>query len=159
MSTRSLLLVAAAACTLTLALPAAAQDQPDTQVIVDLNALPPLPELTEWQHPLPDDDDWNGPGMVVWQRADIEADRRAVDAIREQTRAIQAQTVAMVELVEAQQQTAANIAALTEAVENIEFSGEFSGQVETIPPEVAEALVPALTAIKNWLDPPADSGN
>jgi hypothetical protein len=151
-----------AAIVLVAALHAFGQDQPaddpppqDTQ-IVDLNALPPLPELTEWQHPLPDDDDWNGPGMVVWQRADIEADRRAVDAMREQTRAIQAQTAALTRIADAQQQTAANIAALTEAVENIEFSGEFSGQIETIPPDVAEALVPALTAIKDWLDPPAD---
>lgn len=127
-----------------------AQDDPPPVI------LEPPAEI-DWKEPLPGKDDWNGPGMIVWQRADLEADRMQAEmqreqweAIESQTAAIMAQTEAITRLAKAQEQTAANIAALTDAVQNINFQGTF-----VMPEAVAESLVPALDAIRNWIEPQA----
>lgn len=133
---------------------AQAQDEPDAPNggIVDLNALPDptgdLDSFTQWNEGMPDDDDWNGPGLIVWQRADIEADRRAVDAVREQTRAIVAQTEAMQAMVTAQQQQNERLDRIAEAIENIQIDTQVS-----MPEEVTQSLVPALDAIREWIRP------
>ena len=164
-------LTAALAAAITLAVglaSAVAQEEDPPAGIVDLNASPdtnePLPARTTWERPMPGRQDWSGPGIIKWQRGDLEADRRAVDAMREQTqaivaqtRAIEAQTVALVELAGAAEAQAMHTKSIADAIQDLELDvnvdglnvqGEFS-----LPEDVTNSIIPALDAVRYWLRP------
>jgi hypothetical protein len=121
----------------------------DGTLPVFVNMEGDLPSVTQFDQPIPEGS--NVEAVAGLLRASVEAQRMQVDAIREQTAAIVAQTTATNRLAAAQEATSSNVAALTAVVETVEFTGTLS-----IPQEVIDSVIPALDALREWISPSGD---